>query len=107
MLKQIYVRKEDIPLWDEFSKICRREGKGLTEVIKELVAEYVKNHKEGNSTFVLEKWLKDPEFMALPSLGEILTPKYLDGLDEKNLDVLDQKVCCRYNEVQAALRRRY
>lgn len=106
MIRPVNVREIDLPLWKELDVILDREGLDFTDWCRRMATEYIKNHKEGNSTFKLEKWTLDPDFLALPSLGETLFIKYLDGLSEDSLNILDVNVCKRYNEVKGALRRR-
>ena len=53
-------------LLEEFKKIADREGKGRSELIIELVEEYVKNHSEGNSSFKITDF-HDPNFRAMPA----------------------------------------
>jgi hypothetical protein len=52
----------------EFTVIAAREGKKKSELITEIIEEYVKNHSEGNNTFKLDNWQQDPEFKATPAL---------------------------------------
>ena len=68
----------------EFRIIAAREGKSFSELVVELIEEYVKNHAEGNSTFKLDVWQEDPEFKAIPTL---LSPqekwnKYIDDCND-------------------------
>lgn len=93
-------------MWKEFTKIAAREGKPLSEIIKGLTTKYVQDHKEGNSTFKLEKWVKDPQFLAMPSLGDNLTHEYLDPLSDEDLQLLCKKVEARSKELSAAFDRR-
>jgi len=93
-------------MWKEFTKIAAREGKPLSEIIKELTTKYVQDHKEGNSTFPLEKWVKNPGFVGLPSFGEILTREHLDSLSEEDFNLLVEKATARTQEISAAIKRR-
>ena len=52
----------------EFRIIAAREGKSLSELLVEILEEYVKNHSQGNNTFKLDIWQEDPNFKALPTL---------------------------------------
>ena len=69
----------------ELEVIAAREGKSKSNLLVELIEEYVKNHSEGNNTFKLDIWAQDPEFKALPTL---LAPKekWIDYIDTCNDD---------------------
>lgn len=56
----------------ELRVIAAREGKSQSNLICDIIEEYVKNHSEGNTTFKLDNWTEDPNFKALPTL---LAPK--------------------------------
>lgn len=63
---------DKIEIFKELRLIAAREGKSQSELIVEILEEFVKNHAEGNDTFKLDNWQEDPEFIALPTL---LSPK--------------------------------
>lgn len=52
----------------ELDIIAVREDKTRSELVCNLIKDYVKAHSEGNSTFKLDKWQEDPEFKAIPTL---------------------------------------
>lgn len=52
----------------EFRVIAAREGKSFSELMCEILEEYVKNHSQGNNTFRLDVWTEDPTFKVLPTL---------------------------------------
>lgn len=62
--------KEEI--MKELRIIAAREGKSQSNIICDIIEEYVKNHLEGNSTFKIDNWVDNSEFKALPAL---LSPK--------------------------------
>lgn len=45
-----------------------RERKSQSEIVREAIDDWLRNHSEGNSTFKLDKWQEDPEFKAIPTL---------------------------------------
>ena len=49
-------------------EIADREGKSSSEVIMELITEYVKHHGSGNPAFKLDQWQEDPSFQVVPTL---------------------------------------
>ena len=59
---------EKEPIMVEFKKIAQREGKDKSKLIVDLIEQYVKYHKEGNSTFTIDRWNDVPDFQAIPSL---------------------------------------
>jgi len=58
--------KEEIMI--QLKIIAAREKKFQSDIIFELIEEFVKNHAEGNSTFQLDKWSEDPNFQAVPTI---------------------------------------
>lgn len=45
-----------------------REHKTLSEITRKAIIEYIKNHAEGNDTFKIDKFVENPDFMAVPTL---------------------------------------
>lgn len=71
----------------ELNIIAAREKKHRSELIVELIEEYVKAHSSGNDSFKLDNWQQDPEFKAVPT---ILAPtqkwySYLNDCDKEDL----------------------
>jgi Holliday junction resolvasome RuvABC DNA-binding subunit len=61
-----YVEKE---VSEAFKNIAIREfGGNVSKLIRKVIEEYVKAHGEGNSTFKITEWTKDPDFLPVPSL---------------------------------------
>ena len=56
--------------WEECHKVARRENKALSTIIMEKLTEYVKVHGEGNPVYVLDKWVDNPDFKAVPAALE-------------------------------------
>ena len=54
--------------WDILSRIGYREHLSISEITRKAVVEYIKNHAEGNDTFVMTKWIADPDFQAVPTI---------------------------------------
>ena len=59
----------NIDEYEAFEDIRWRERKGKTEIAREAILEYIKNHSEGNITFKLDKWNEDENFKAVPTLS--------------------------------------
>lgn len=53
---------------DAIEEIRWRERKSKSEIFREAIEEYIRNHKEGNDTFQLDDWQTDPNFKAIPTL---------------------------------------
>lgn len=53
---------------EHIDEIRWREKKSRSEMVRIAVEEYIKNHKDGNNLFTLDKWNNDPEFQAVPAL---------------------------------------
>ena len=79
---------------EEFTKIADREGKGRSELLIELVEEYVKTHSEGNPVFTLDQF-QDPNFKAMPATMSP-TPKWNEyirkHMDRKEREKLDKQL---------------
>ena len=73
----------------ELRVIAAREGKSQSNLICDIIEEYVKNHSEGNNTFKLDNWTEDPEFKAIPTLLSP-TEKWSKYVDECSDDELTQ-----------------
>jgi hypothetical protein len=66
--RHIFTTSSEKAVYDEFYRICRRDGKPLNSIIQNFMEDYIKAHGEGNSTFKLDKWAEDPNFKAMPTL---------------------------------------
>lgn len=67
--RDVFIHVEE-PMWKEFQDICDDERVSATFKIDELLTEYVKNHKNGNPMYKLDKWDDNPEFVATPAFFE-------------------------------------
>lgn len=61
----IYVEGQQL---DDIEEIRWRDRKSKSEIFREAIDEYIRNHKEGNDAFKLDDWQTDPNFKAIPSL---------------------------------------
>ena len=52
----------------ELRVIATRERKSFSELLVEIIEEYVKSHAEGNSSFKIDTWIDNSEFKAIPTL---------------------------------------
>jgi hypothetical protein len=68
LIKSFSYKEDKEPIIDELAVIAARERKDTSKIIVELIEQYVKYHSEGNNQFQLDKWNKDPDFQAIPSL---------------------------------------
>lgn len=71
----------------ELNIIAAREGKHKSEIIIQLIEEYVKAHSNGNDSFKLDNWNEDPTFQAVPTILADPTKwyQYLNGCDKQDL----------------------
>jgi len=64
-----YLKDED-SLWVEYlKKIAEREGKSLSELIRNVLKEYAENHGCANPNHRLDDFAKGFVFEAMPTLG--------------------------------------
>lgn len=103
---QLYVSANELPLFKDFDEIAKKEGKSRKQLVKELVEKHVRSSKEGTGSFKLEKWAQEADFIALPSIGEVLHRNKLDCMKLENLNLLQNKIIARYQEVTGAIERR-
>jgi len=101
--------------WDEKSKerletIAKREGKSLGELFRDItlptVTDYIQNHIAGNAQYTLDHSLRDPTFIALPSMGEVITVDKIKDIPDDTLTAIVLKAKARTEEAQAELKRR-
>lgn len=86
----LYISKERKEIFQQFVEIARREGKKISQLILELVEDYVKKHGSGNPAFPLDKWVEKPEVLAFPTLGEPPQIMYLIKLDKEMLQKIKE-----------------
>ena len=79
-------------LIDSFKEICSRERVPISSKLQDLIKVYNKAHGEGNPSFSIEKWSKDPNFMAFPTLGEKPNLKQIKVMSEKDILELSHNV---------------
>jgi hypothetical protein len=104
MIIPIYVKKEDLELIEKFKEIAKREG-GVAKVIRELMADYVRKHGEGNPIIPLDKFTSN-QIYALPTLGEPIDfDKWMQASDQ-DLEILLKAAKARYEEARELGRRR-
>ena len=58
----------DGPTLDALEEIRWREHKSMSAIVRMALAEYVRQHKEGNDHFKLDTWQEDPDFRAMPTI---------------------------------------
>ena len=93
---------------DVLQDIADRETSGnVSELLRPTIEKYAKDHARGNNAFTLTEWTDQPEFMAMPTLGEILTPDRLKGVSDADLQDLEKAARGRKQEVDAELQRRH
>jgi hypothetical protein len=101
-----YLEAEELAALEQ---IRWREHKGISDIIRLAIAEYVKAHAEGNETFRLDKWTEDPEFKAIPTIlsEPIKWFKYLsDCTPEERTKILKQANIIRNNAINIGNLRR-
>lgn len=62
---QGYVEKEEK---EDFNKIRWREGLTESELLRIAVKDYIKIHKSGNTTYILDDFAKNKDMIAIPAL---------------------------------------
>lgn len=70
------------------------------------MADYVKKHGEGNPTFKIDKWVENPEMVALPTIGEPLKAETLARMDVKDVALLADSIRKRKQEFERAIKER-
>ena len=60
----LYLSPEELQAFEE---IRWRERKERSQLARQAIVEYIKNHASGNSVFKLDKWNEDPTFQAIPT----------------------------------------
>lgn len=85
---------------DEAEKIARRENTTLSNLITSLLEGYVRTHSSGNPSFVLSKWIEQPEFVGDPAVREQNDKwdRYLDTCEDKDLQQLMGVFKMRYEQ---------
>ena len=64
--KTISVKDEEF--WNDCMKVANREGNSLSSIIMEGLKKYMKIHGDGNPVYVLDKFIEDPDFKAVPAV---------------------------------------
>ena len=79
---------------EQFEEIRWRERKKKTQIGRDAILEYIKNHGEGNNTFKIEDF-QDPNFIPMPATMSP-TPKWNDyvrrHMDRKERMKLDKQL---------------
>lgn len=101
----IYPTPERKKLWEEFQKIAKREGKTASELFEQILAEYIKEHGEGNPVYSLDKWNENNFFVAYPAVAESWDKK-LKNFSVNELIELGLHVARRNSELITELRNR-
>ena len=67
---------EEVDVMQAFKQIARREGKTASQLIWQLVKDYVSKHSE-NPVTPLDKWVEKPQLVLFPTLGDEPSEKKL------------------------------
>lgn len=86
--------------------IAQREKKSVSELLRPVIDKYAHDHASSNDQARLDLSIESSEFMAMPTMGEILRPARLDGMSDADLEELAKAAKGRSQEIQAALERR-
>jgi hypothetical protein len=89
-----YLRGEDLEWFEWFKKIAEREGKTLSELIRDVLKEYAENHGYANPNHRLDDFVKGLVFEAMPTLGH--NPSKWDW--ENTSDRMLAKIWCYAKE---------
>jgi len=82
-IKNIYVPPDFQVIWDEFVKICAREGESVSAKIREYVARYVAIHSKGNPQLQLTRFIlgiNSKCFRCEGMFPSLLTVRFISGL---------------------------
>ena len=87
--KTISVESEKF--WNECLKCARREGKPLSHIITDKLKEHLRVHGEGNPVYVLDKFIENPDFKAVPATMETKDTwvKFCQNTTDKTLKELE------------------
>ena len=88
-------------------RIATREQKSVSELLRPVISKYTKAHGRGNDQMPLDLSIADPGFVALPTIGEVITPDRLDAMSDPDLSVLEAASTARAQEIAAAAKRRH
>ena len=80
IIKSFSYKSDKEAVMQELEVIAARERKKTSELIVQILEEYVKAHAEGNPAFSLDKWQENPDFQAVPTIHASLDKwgKYYD-----------------------------
>jgi hypothetical protein len=98
-------REQDKQLLDASLGIAQREHTDLTNLIRKALQEYVVLHSEKTAP-LLDEFIKDPTFKALPSITQLLTPKELGEWSDDTLLLVAKYLRSRRMELDCELKRR-
>jgi len=97
---------EFLAIWEKLKDKARQEGKPLSTLLEEILSQWVKDHLEGNPSFPLNKWLRQPDFRAMPTLGEDFSRYPFSELGDRDLIHIIQKAReCQHFGLKEARRR--
>ena len=63
----VSVYMDDVVM-EALEEIHWRERKSISELVRLAVEEYAERHKEGNSSFKIDIWTQNPDFIAVPTM---------------------------------------
>jgi hypothetical protein len=98
-LVTVYLEAEELSALDE---IRWRDHKGMSDIIRIAISEFIKAHGSGNDTFRLDNWNEDPDFRAVPTIlsDGVKWNKYLkDCNPEERSRILKQANIIRSNAI--------
>ena len=97
---------EDAPLLDMIDAIAAREKKTRSFVIKEALAEYAKQHGEGNSSYKLDSY-DEEGMLAYPTAWAPFDEENLSGLTDAEVTEMMERLLARTGQLNGLVRRRY
>jgi len=70
-----------------------QEQRDMSEIVEELVKEYLKIHGEGNPAYAITKWLDEADFKATPAFFEQWQKwkEYLKKCNRKELTAIESR----------------
>ena len=92
--------------WKEYVKICKRNGRKVSDDLNAYVTETVKNHSEGNDQFKISGWFDNYDMRAVPMIMS-QNEKFIDyfqNCDRAGFDSLKIKLGELNHIVQTTIR---
>jgi hypothetical protein len=97
------------PVMQGFRIVAARERKSVSELMRDVIEQYVKVHGEGNPSYELSKWVDQPEFIGDPAVREDNRKwdRYLEQCDMREIEKLETVFMSRVKQCKDEWSRKY